>query len=108
MTFNNSLFDGTYRLGPISLPQPDADISQGYLAADGSGTFTATEDVLGSDLLSVDLSGNYSVDGSGRTLLTVTNPESFQYVMYPVSSSRFIGMSIETGDNLAYLGSLDK
>lgn len=108
-TFNNALFSGTYRIGPISMPKAGADISQGFLVADGNGYFTGTEDVLGQDLVAFTFNGNDSVDStSGRTLVTFTNPEAFHYVAYPVSATRFIGISIEPNDTKANLTGLDQ
>lgn len=107
-SFSNALFTGTYRIGPISMPKPDADLSQGFLTADGAGSFTGTEDVLGTDLLAFTFTGTYSVDTTGRTLITFINPETFHYVAYPISSTRFIGISIEPNDALANLGGLDQ
>ena len=107
-SFNNSLFSGTYRIGPISMAKPGTDISQGHLTADGAGNLSGSEDVFGQDLLTFTFNGNYSVDATGRTLVTFTNPETFHYVAYPVSSTRFIGMSIESGDNQQNLASLDQ
>ena len=111
-TFTNATFTGDYRVGPISLPVFGAGLSQGIFALDGVGNFTATEDV--NDLAGptqVTFGGTYSVAGNGRTLLTVTSPETFHYVAYPVSSSRLIGISIEpiqSGESTALLTSLDK
>jgi hypothetical protein len=107
-TFNNSLFSGTYRIGPISMAQPGGGMSQGYIVADGAGNFTATEDVFDDGLVSLTMSGTDSVATNGRTLVTVTSPELFHYVAYPVSATRFIGMSIETSDYEANLTSLDQ
>lgn len=107
-TFNNSLFSGTYRIGPVSMPKPEADLSQGFLIADGLGYVTGTEDVLGDGLVSMTFTGTYSVDSTGRTLVNFTTPEPFHYVAYPVSATRFVGMSIEGNDNLANLTSLDQ
>lgn len=108
-TFNDSLFKGTYRIGPISMPRHGADISQGYLTADGAGNLSGAENVLGSEgPVSTAFSGNYSVDATGRTIVNFTSPETFRYVAYPVSADRFIGISIQVSDSLANLTSLDK
>lgn len=107
-SFSNSQFNGTYRIGPITMASPGADLSQGFLVANGSGTFTGTEDVLGQDVLTLTFAGINSVDSSGRTTLTFTSPETFHYVAYPVSSTRFVGISIESGDTQAILTSLDQ
>jgi hypothetical protein len=107
-TFNNSLFSGTYRIGPISLPSAGADLSQGFLVADGAGNFNGTEDVYGEDLITLTFAGSDTVDSTGKTLVTFTSPETFHYIAYPVSADRFIGISIEPGDALANLTTLDK
>lgn len=107
-TFNNSLLSGKYRIGPVSMPKPGSDTSQGYLVSDGNGNLTGMEDVFGQNLISFTLTGDYTVDSSGRTLVTFTSPETFHYVAYPVSTARLIGMSIETGDNQPNLISLDQ
>lgn len=108
-TFDNSLFNGTYRIGPISMPRPGADISQGYLIADGAGNLSGAENVLGSDgPVPTTFSGTYSVDATGRTVINFTTPELFRYVAYPVSAKRFFGVSIEPGDSFASMGGLDQ
>lgn len=108
-TFDNSIFNGVYRIGPISMPRPGADISQGYLSADGDGNFGGAENVLGSEgPAPIGFSGNYSVDATGRTIVDFTYPETFRYVAYPVTADRFIGISIQVGDSLPNLTSLDK
>jgi hypothetical protein len=107
-TFDNSYFTGTYRIGPISMPQFGSSVSQGNLVAGGSGVFTATEDVNDQGLSQQTFSGTYSVASSGRTEITVTSPASFHYVAYPVSPVRFIGLSIEPNDYAALLAALDR
>lgn len=107
-SFSNTLFNGTYRIAPISMPKPDADISQGFLTADGSGNLTGTEDILGSELLTFTFAGTYSVDNTGRTVITFVSPEVFHYAAYPISSTRFMGISIEPGDSLANLVNLEQ
>jgi hypothetical protein len=52
-------------------------------------------------------SGTYSAAANGRTLITVSNPQ-FHYVAYPVSSTRFVGLSIEPNDYAALVASLDQ
>jgi hypothetical protein len=106
--FDNSLFSGKYRIGPISMPPPGADISQGYLNAIGNGLFDGAEDVLGDGTVSLTFNGTYTVDSTGKTLVTFNAPETFHYIAYPVSADRFVGMSIESGDSKANLTSLDK
>ncbi len=107
-TFDNSSFTGTYRIGPISMPQVGSSVSQGNLVAGGSGAFTATEDVNDQGLSQQTFGGTYSVASSGRTEITVTSPASFHYVAYPVSLVRFIGLSIEPNDYAALLAALDR
>lgn len=107
-TFDNTLFSGQYRIGPISMSAPGADLSQGFLTADGAGNFSGMEDVLGQDLLTFSFAGTNLVNSTGRTLVTFTTPEMFHYVAYPVSGSRFIGMSIEPEDVQANLTALDQ
>lgn len=107
-TFDNTLFSGKYRMGPIAMSMPGADISQGFINATGNGLFDGTEDVLGQNPVSLTFNGTYSVDSTGRTLITFNAPETFNYVAYPVSDSRFVGVSIEPGDAQANLTSLDK
>lgn len=106
--FANTTFSGDYSIGPICMPLPGADISQGSLVADGSGNFTAIESVNGVTLSTQTFEGTYSVAGNGRTVLTIISPEMFHYVAYAVSSTRFVGMSIEPGDSAALLTALDQ
>ena len=107
-TFDNSLFSGTYRIGPISVPRPGGSISQGILVADGSGTFWAGENILDLSAITETFSGNYSVDAAGRTEVTFTSPETFHYVAYPVSAKRFVGISIEPNDSKPNVTGLDQ
>ena len=53
-------------------------------------------------------SGNYSIDATGRTQVTVTSPETFHYVAYPASGSRFVAISIEPNDSKPNLASMDQ
>lgn len=107
--WDNSLLNGTYRIGAIAMPVPGASISQGMLVADGAGTFWAGENILGQGTSSRTLSGTYSVDAaSGRTQLTFTSPETVHYVLYPVSSTRFVGISVESNDSGPNVIALDK
>ena len=108
-TFDNTLFNGTYRMGPIAMPSPGAEISQGFVKANGNGLFEGTEDaLLDQGIVSLTFNGTYSVSSTGRTMVTFEAPENFHFVAYPVSADRFIGMSIDPGDTKAILGSLDK
>ena len=107
-TCDNTLFNGTYRIGPVSMPRPSGSISQGYLVADGHGTVAGAEEVLDQGIVDETFSGNYSIDSTCRVLVTVTNPETFHYVAYPVSGTRFLGISIEPNDSKPNLASLDQ
>lgn len=108
-TFNDTLFSGKYRIGPISFAKWGAALSQGFIIADGTtGAFTGAEEVMDQENVDVTFEGNYSVAADGRTLITISGTEPFHYVAYPVSNSRFIGISIEPGDNRANLTSLDR
>ena len=108
ITFNNSALNGTYRIGPISVPRPSGSISQGIFVADGAGTFWAGENILDQGVTTQTFNGNYSVDAGGRTLMTITSPESFHYAAYPVSGARFVGISIEPNDAKPNVVALDK
>lgn len=90
--FDNSLFNGNYRIGTASMPVRYSNISQGILIANGQGTFFGGEDILDTIPYSSTFSGNYSVDPTGRTLVTITAPGTVHYVVYPVSGDRFIGI----------------
>lgn len=107
-TFNNAYLMGTFRAGPISAAVRAAALSQGPFVLDGSGGFTATEDVNDQSLSEVTLSGTYSVASSGRTELTVTAPEEFHYVAYPISATSLVGLSIENGDSKALVMMLEQ
>lgn len=107
-TFDSSLLNGTYRIGPISTPVPGGSISQGILVADGSGTFWAGENILDQGTSTKVFTGTYSVDSTGRAELTVTSPETHHYALYPVSSTRFVGISLEPKDSNANVIALDK
>lgn len=106
--FDNTLFSGKYRIGPISMARWGGALSQGFILADGTaGTFTGAEEVMDQENVDVTFEGNYSVAADGRTLITITGTEPFHYVAYPVSNARFIGMSIQPGDAKANLTGLD-
>ncbi len=107
-TFDNALLNGTYRIGPISMPMPGGSISQGLFVADGAGTFWAGENVLDQGTTTQIFNGNYGVDSTGRTEVTITSPEAFHYVLYPASGSRFVGISIEPNDTKPNVTAVDK
>ncbi|HEX6496916.1 MAG TPA: putative Ig domain-containing protein [Acidobacteriaceae bacterium] len=101
--FTNASLKGNYLGGTI--PWPDVHVVS-LVAADGNGNVQFTSDLSGSTglLPNVTTSGTYSVDATGRAVLTVAG-DSTPEIFYVVSPTRTVFLSGEAG---GFLGSFEQ
>jgi len=103
--FTNASFAGSYLGGSLPLANTAALNENGIVAADGEGNVLFTTN-RSSDLgltLYDNVAGTYSVDGTGRVV--VTAPDGFTRIFYVVSPSK---VAYLTGDGGGYLGSFQQ
>ncbi len=103
--FTNASFAGSYLGGSLPLANTAALNENGIVAADGDGNLLFTTN-RSSDLgltLYDNVAGTYSVDGTGRVV--VTAPDGLTRIFYVVSPSK---VAYLTGDGGGYLGSFEQ
>ncbi len=96
--FSNASFLGNYVVGTLPWDYNwDFDPTSGVLAADGAGNLTGTIDGKGGTGIS--MRGNYSVASNGRTTARIDyGTESISnWVFYPVSPSKAVGIEVTPG-----------
>jgi len=96
--FDDASISGNFALGTLPLPfnWTFSPVS-GFIHATGSGGLLGTSDSIGgSDL---NFSGGYSVAGNGRTTLTITpgSGSPSNWVFYPISPSKAVGIDVDAG-----------
>ena len=101
--FTNASLKGNYLGGTI--PWPDVHVVS-LVAADGNGNVQFTSDLSGSTGLmsNVTVSGTYSVDATGRAVLTVAG-DSTPELFYIVSPTTTVFLSGQAG---GFLGSFEQ
>ena len=96
--FSNASLSGNYVVGTLPWDLNfEFDPVSGLLAAVGAGNLTGTTDDKGGTGISI--CGNYSVASNGRTTMRIGNGSgsTSNWVFYPVSPSKAVGIEVTPG-----------
>jgi hypothetical protein len=104
-SFTNASFNGNYLGGSLPLVLTSVLNENGLVTADGAGniSFTTNRSTATGLVQYQNVTGTYSVDGTGRVV--VTTPDKLARIFYVVSPTKVVYL---TGDMGGYLGSFQQ